>query len=45
MLFKNNDRQSKPIMERLINVLSPLPRHARQSLTLIAGLNSSPGGD
>jgi len=37
MLFKNNDRQSKPIMERLINVLSPLPKHARQSLTFDRG--------
>lgn len=33
VLFKNNDRQSRPIMDQLINVLSPLPRHARQSLT------------
>jgi len=37
VLFKNNDRQSKPIMEQLITVLSPLPRHARQSLTFDRG--------
>ncbi|WP_297579053.1 IS30 family transposase [Roseibium sp.] len=32
-LFKNNDQQSKPIMDRLINVLG----HARQSLTFDCG--------
>ncbi|MCR4266303.1 IS30 family transposase [Nitratireductor sp. ZSWI3] len=37
VLFKNNERQSKPIMDRLINVLGPLPRHARQSLTFDRG--------
>jgi IS30 family transposase len=37
VLFKNKDRQSRPIMDQLINVLSPLPRHARQSLTFDRG--------
>lgn len=37
VLFKNNDRQSKPIMDRLINVLGPLPRRVRQSLTFDRG--------
>jgi IS30 family transposase len=37
VLFKNNDRQSKPIMDRLINVLGSLPWHARQSLTFDRG--------
>lgn len=38
VLFRNNDRRSKPLMSRLIEVLSPLPRHARQSLTFDRGL-------
>ena len=37
LLFKNNDLQSKPIMDQLINLMSPLPRHARQSLTFDRG--------
>lgn len=37
-IFRNNDRRSRPIMDNLINLLSPLPRHARQSLTFDRGL-------
>jgi IS30 family transposase len=37
-IFRNNDRRSKPLMDNLINLLSPLPRHARQSLTFDRGL-------
>jgi transposase, IS30 family len=37
VLFRNNDRQSKPIMNRLINELSPLPHTARQSITFDRG--------
>ena len=38
VLFRNNDRRSKPIMNRLISILSPLPQTARQSLTFDRGL-------
>lgn len=38
VLFRNNDRRSKPLMGRLVEVLSPLPQHARQSLTFDRGL-------
>lgn len=38
LLFRNNDRRSKPLMSRLIEVLSPLPQAARQSLTFDRGL-------
>jgi IS30 family transposase len=37
VLFRNNDRQSKPIMGRLINELSTLPHLARQSITFDRG--------
>ncbi|GGA64293.1 IS30 family transposase [Pelagibacterium lentulum] len=37
LLFSNNDRQSRPIMNRLITELSPLPVTARQSLTFDRG--------
>ena len=37
VLFRNNDRQSKPIMGRLINELSTLPHSARQSITFDRG--------
>ena len=33
LLFRNNDRRSKPLMGRLIDLLSPLPQPARRSLT------------
>nr|WP_111299078.1 hypothetical protein [Paracoccus saliphilus] len=29
-IFRNNDRRSRPLMDNLINLLSPLPQHARQ---------------
>lgn len=38
LLFRNNDRRSRPIMNQLINHLGPLPAHARQSLTFDRGL-------
>lgn len=38
VIFRNNDRRSKPLMDNLINLLAPLPRHARQSLTFDRGL-------
>ena len=37
LLFCNNDRQSRPIMDRLIKEFSPLPLPARQSLTFDRG--------
>ena len=38
MIFRNNDRRSKPIMSRLIDELAPLPADARRSLTFDRGL-------
>lgn len=38
VLFRNNDRRSKPIMGQLISHLGALPAHARQSLTFDRGL-------
>ncbi|MBP2551894.1 IS30 family transposase [Neorhizobium galegae] len=38
LLFRNNDRRSKPIMNQLIRHLAPLPVQARQSLTFDLGL-------
>lgn len=38
VLFRNNDRRSKPIMNQLIGHLGPLPVAARQSLTFDRGL-------
>ncbi|ASP20024.1 transposase [Antarctobacter heliothermus] len=37
MMFRNEDRQSKPIMEALIQALAPLPAGARQSITFGRG--------
>ena len=37
VLFRNNDRQSKPIMGRLIDELAPLPAEARRSITFDRG--------
>jgi transposase, IS30 family len=37
VLFRNNDRRSKPIMTRLVNELSSLPQFARQSITFDRG--------
>ena len=38
LLFKNNDRRSKPLMDRPIDVFSPLLAAARQSMTFDRGL-------
>ena len=38
VLFRNNDRRSKPIMSRLIDALRPLPAKAKRSLTFDRGL-------
>jgi transposase, IS30 family len=38
VLFKNNDRRSKPLMDRLIDLFSPLPQSARHSMTFDRGL-------
>ena len=38
VVFRNNDRRSKPIMGRLIDELAPLPAEARRSLTFDRGL-------
>src|SRR5690606_13834522 len=38
VVFRNNDRRSKPIMNSLIGLLAPLPRDARQSITFDRGL-------
>jgi IS30 family transposase len=37
ILFKNNDRRSRPLMDRLIDLFSPLPAPARQSMTFDRG--------
>ena len=37
VVMRNEDRQSKPIMESLINGLAPLPADARQSITFDRG--------
>lgn len=37
VLFKNNDRRSKPIMNKLIAQFCPLPLEARQSITFDRG--------
>ena len=41
LVLKNPDRHSKPVMEGLINSLSPLPAHARQSITFDRGTEFS----
>ena len=38
ILFRNNDRRSRQIMNGLITLLAPLPQPARQSLTFDRGL-------
>ncbi|MCE6949654.1 IS30 family transposase [Cereibacter sphaeroides] len=38
VLFRNNDRRSRPIMNGLITLLAPLPQPARRSLTFDRGL-------
>ena len=37
VMFKNNDRRSRPLMDKLIGRLSPLPATAPQSITLDLG--------
>ena len=37
VLFRNNDRQSKPVMNAIINALAPLPFEARRSITFDRG--------
>lgn len=37
VLFRNGDRRSKPLMGKLIDLLAPLPRPARQSITFDRG--------
>ena len=37
VFLRNNDRQSRPIMERLIRTLEPLPATARRSITFDRG--------
>lgn len=39
--LKNNDRQSRPVMDGLINGLAPLPQEARQSITFDRGTEFS----
>ena len=41
VVLKNPDRQSKPVMEGLVDSLSPLPAHARQSITFDRGTEFS----
>lgn len=41
VLMRNNDRQSKPIMEGLIGALGSLPYHARRSITFDRGTEFS----
>lgn len=38
VLFRNNDRRSRPIMNSLIGLTAPLPQPARQSLTFDRGM-------
>lgn len=44
IIMRNENRQSKPVMEALIQGLSPLPADARQSITFDAAPSSGPGG-
>jgi IS30 family transposase len=41
VVMRNEDRQSKPIMEALIQDLPPLPADARQSITFDRGTEFS----
>ena len=41
VVLKNPDRQSKPVMEGLVDGLSSLPAHARQSITFDRGTEFS----
>ncbi|MEI4263521.1 hypothetical protein V8352_17350, partial [Roseovarius sp. D0-M9] len=37
VLLRNNDRKSRPLMNGLINEMSPLPTEARRSITFDRG--------
>lgn len=37
VLLRNNDRKSKPLMNRLIDEMSPQPTEARRSITFDSG--------
>ena len=37
VLLRNNDRKSRPLMNKLINEMSPLPANARRSITFDRG--------
>ncbi len=37
VLLRNNDRQSRPVMDGVIRVLQPLPQMARRSITFDRG--------
>ncbi|MEP4037145.1 IS30 family transposase [Pseudophaeobacter sp.] len=41
VLFRNNDRSSKPFMAKLTNVMEPLPQIARQSIPFDRGIEFS----
>ncbi len=43
VLLRNNDRQSRPIMERLISVMRALPHRARRSITFDRGTEFTDG--
>lgn len=44
VVMRIEERQSKPIMEALIQGLAPMPADARQSITFDRGPNSQRGG-
>ena len=45
VLFRNNDRSTKHLMDRLMIAIEPLPRYARKSITFDrGGASSSRGG-
>ena len=41
VLLRNHDRKSRPLMNKLINEMSPLPANARRSITFDRGLEFS----
>lgn len=41
VLLKNADRKSRPVMEGIISGFSPLPFHARRSITFDRGFEST----
>ena len=38
MLFRNNDRSTTHLMNRLMGIMEPLPQPARKSITLDRGI-------